>query len=180
MGIVKKLVDLMNGSIEIKSKLGEGSTVSIKIPVRIATFEETQPKRLTASDEKERLHGKRILLAEDNDLNAEIAMALLQEEGLQVERVADGVQCVERVERCPEKYYAMVLMDVQMPALDGYQATEKIRKLQNKEKANIPIIAMTANAFSEDKIKAISVGMNDHVAKPIDMNALIATMLKYL
>lgn len=180
MGIVKKLVDLMGGTIEIKSKLREGTTVSVKIPVRIATFEETQPKRSAESDEKGRLYGKRILLAEDNELNAEIAMALLEEEGIQVDRVSDGVQCMEKVERCPAGYYALILMDIQMPALDGYQTTQKIRSLHDKEKANIPIIAMTANAFSEDKARALRVGMNDHVAKPIDMNVLVAMMLKYV
>ena len=180
MGIVKKLVDLMEGTIKIESKLGEGTTVSFQIPTRIATFEETQPKRSVEADEKERLRGKRILLAEDNDLNAEIAMALLEEEGVQVDRAVDGVQCMEKLERCPDGYYSMILMDIQMPNLDGYQATEKIRRLQNPKKAEIPIIAMTANAFSEDRTVALSVGMNDHVAKPIDMNILIAMMLKYL
>ena len=180
MGIVKKLIDLMEGTIEIKSKLGEGSVVSVRIPVRIATFEETQPKHSVESDEKERLRGKRILLAEDNDLNAEIAIALLEEEGLQIDRAVDGVQCIEKLERCPAGYYSLILMDIQMPNLDGYQATEKIRRLHDSEKAGIPIIAMTANAFSEDKAKAVSVGMNAHVAKPIDMNILIATMLKYI
>lgn len=180
MGIVKKLVDLMEGTIKIESKLGEGTTVSFQIPTRIATFEETQPKRSVEADEKERLRGKRILLAEDNDLNAEIAIALLEEEGVHVDRAADGVQCMEKLERCPDGYYSMILMDIQMPNLDGYQATEKIRRLQNPKKAEIPIIAMTANAFSEDRAVALSVGMNDHVAKPIDMNILIAMMLKYL
>lgn len=180
MGIVKKLIDLMEGTIEIKSRLGEGTKVFFQIPVRITTFEETQPKHSVESEEKERLHGKRILLAEDNDLNAEIAIALLEEEGLLVDRAVDGVQCIEKLERCPDGYYSMILMDIQMPNLDGYQATEKIRRLQDTEKADIPIIAMTANAFSEDKAKAVSVGMNAHVAKPIDMNILIATMLDYL
>lgn len=181
MGIVKKLVDLMEGTIEIRSKIGEGSTVLIRIPMRIATFEDTQPKHSTEADQKkERLSGKRILLAEDNDLNAEIAIALLEEEGMKVDRVMDGVQCVERVERCPDEYYSMILMDIQMPVLDGYQSAIKIRGLQDRAKAGIPIIAMTANAFSEDKARAIEAGMNDHVAKPIDMDVLIATMLKYL
>ena len=154
--------------------------MSVRIPMRIASFEDTQPKRSTELDGKERLRGKRILLAEDNDLNAEIAIALLEEEGLLIDRAADGVQCVEKIEKCPEGYYSMILMDIQMPALDGYQATEKIRKLQNKEKAEIPIVAMTANAFSEDRTKALKVGMNDHVAKPIDMDILITTMMKYI
>ena len=180
MGIVKKLVDLMNGSIRIDSELGKGTTVSFKIPLRLATFEDTQPKHSIETLKKERLIGKRILLAEDNDLNAEIAIALLEEEKIQVDRVSDGVQCVEKIEKCPPGYYALILMDIQMPNFNGYQATDKIRKLQQKEKASIPIIAMTANAFSEDKVRAVKAGMNDHVAKPIDMNVLIETILKYI
>ena len=180
MGIVKKLVDLMGGTISVSSKPGEGTTVSVRIPVRIASYEDTQPKRSTTPAGAERLRGKRILLAEDNDLNAEIAIALLEEEGLQVDRAVDGVQCVEKMERCDPDCYALILMDVQMPFLDGYQATKKIRLLQDKKKANIPIIAMTANAFSEDKARALETGMNDHVAKPIDMDILVGALLKYL
>ena len=180
MGIVKKLIDLMGGTIEIKSRLGEGTTVSFCIPVRVASFEDTQPKYFSESSEKEQLAGKRILLAEDNDLNAEIAVTLLEEEGLRVDRAVDGVQCVEKIEQCPDGYYSLILMDIQMPNLDGYQATAKIRKLQDTKKADIPIIAMTANAFSEDRAKALDAGMNDHVSKPVDMNILVAVMLKYL
>ena len=180
MGIVKKLVDLMGGVIEIKSKLGEGSVVMFRVPLRIASLEDTKPKRSEELIDKELLRGKKILLAEDNDLNAEIAITLLEEEGLKAERVTDGVQCVEKIEKYPEKYFALILMDIQMPNMDGYRATEKIRKLNEPEKANIPIIAMTANAFTEDRIKAINAGMNDHVSKPIDMNILVMTMLKYL
>lgn len=180
MGIVKKLVDLMNGTIEVESRLGQGTTVSFRIPVRIASFEDTQPKRATIAGEKTRLRGRRILLAEDNDLNAEIACAMLEEQGLLVDRAADGVQCVEKLEKCPEGFYDLILMDIQMPAMDGYQATQKIRSLENPKKAQIPIIAMTANAFSEDRAKALEMGMNDHVAKPFDMDVLVAAMLKYI
>ena len=180
MGIVKKLVDMMDGEIEIHSKVGEGSTFTIRIPCRIATFEDTQPKRAETHLDEEKLVGKRILLAEDNDLNAEIAIALLEEEGLLVERAADGVKCIEMLEKAPEHYYSLILMDVQMPILNGYETTKKIRKMADAEKANIPIVAMTANAFAEDRQKSLAVGMNDHVAKPIDMNKLIPTMQKYL
>ena len=180
MGIVKKLVDLMDGTIELTSKLGEGTTVTVKIPMRIATYEQTQPRHATASAGKGTLKGKRVLLAEDNDLNAEIASVLLEEEGILVDRAADGVQCVEKVERSQAGTYDLILMDIQMPNLDGYRATEKIRHLQDPAKAHIPIIAMTANAFSEDKAKALEVGMNDHVAKPIDMDVLVETLTKYL
>lgn len=180
MGITKKLIDLMNGTITVKSKVGEGTTVTVKIPMRIASFEDTQPKHSNISEEKERLQGKHILLAEDNDLNAEIAITLLEEEGLQVDRAKDGVECVKKLEHSKSDYYELILMDIQMPSMNGYEATEKIRKLHDKKKAEIPIIAMTAKAFSEDKEKAAVAGMNDHVAKPVDMDILIATMLKYI
>ena len=180
MAIVKKLIDAMGGSISLKSELGQGSTFTVILPCKLVR--QLSDSHSTVCEKKERsaLIGKRILLAEDNDLNAEIAITLLEEEGMLVDRVVDGVECFEKVEKCPKGYYALILMDIQMPRLDGYLATTKIRKLQDEEKANIPIIAMTANAFSEDKVTAISVGMNDHVAKPIDLDILIATMLKYV
>ena len=180
MGIVKKLIDLMNGTIDIQSKLGEGTTVTARIPLRIASYEDTQAKHAITAGEKEALQGKHILLAEDNDLNAEIAIALLEEEGLLVDRAADGVQCIDKLERSAPGYYALILMDVQMPNLDGYRTTEKIRKLRDPAKAGIPIIAMTANAFSEDKASALAAGMNDHVSKPIDMNVLTEVLLQYI
>ncbi len=120
------------------------------------------------------------MLAEDNALNAEIAMELLKEEGLLIERAENGVACVKKLEDAPDGYYSLILVDVQMPDMNGYEATQKIRKLQDKQKAAIPIVAMTANAFAEDKKKALAVGMNDHVAKPIDMDTLIPVLEKYL
>ena len=180
MGIVKKLVDLMDGSIDIQSKLGEGSTFTVHIPCRLARQEDAVPKCAAERVDKTGLAGRRILLAEDNDLNAEIATELMGEEGLLVDRAENGAHCLEMLEKAPAGMYDAILMDVQMPVLDGYEATRKIRRLEDPWRANIPIIAITANAFAEDRQRALEVGMDDHVAKPIDMAKLIPVLQKQL
>ena len=172
MAIVKNLVDFMNGSIEVESELSKGSTFTITIPHKIA-YKDYTNRNIESSNEFDiDFKGKRILLAEENELNAEITTTILSEMGFVVKAVENGILCVNEMLHQPANTYDLILMDIQMPNMDGYKATDCIRHLLQPEKANIPIIAMSANTFEEDQKKAIDVKMNDYIMKPIDFQKM--------
>lgn len=173
MAIVKNLVDMMDGDICVKSKIGEGTCFTLTFEHKIADADSIEwNQELDVLDEKSILEGKRVLLVEDNELNAEIAMAILEQSGLILDRVEDGLACVNRLSEVDADLYDLILMDIQMPNMNGYEATRRIRQFENVKKASIPILAMTANAFEEDKKMAIKAGMNGHISKPIDVSVL--------
>ena len=178
MAIVKKLIDMMGGTIDVESVLGKGSCFTITIDHMVVDEEVVKTENEDLSISKHSLEGKHVLLAEDNELNAEFAKIILEDCGLHVDLARDGFQCVGKVTQKPVGTYDFILMDIQMPNMNGYLATQKIRAIP--EKQNIPIIAMSANAFDEDKKKALNVGMDGYISKPIDMDKVGKQIIKIL
>lgn len=176
--IVKSFVDLMNGDISVKSEPGKGTCFTVEISCRKIPEEELQ-QQMEEQPENVSLAGRRLLLAEDNGLNAEIAMTILQDADAEVELAADGKIAVDKLKDVPVGYYDAILMDIQMPNMNGYEATKAIRKLTD-ERAKMPIIAMTANAFEEDRQAALAAGMDDYVAKPVEISERFRTIMKNL
>ena len=177
MAITRNIVDMMGGTISLTSKEGKGTefvvTLNFKIPEKSKSLG-VKEEPLQQTERENRYSGKKVLLVEDNELNREIATALLEEIGITVDSVEDGTDAVERMNEVDDERYDLIFMDIQMPKMDGYMTTREIRTLKNNKKANIPIIAMTANAFEEDKKKAFKAGMNAHIAKPIDIKTILA------
>ena len=181
LSIVKSMVDLMDGTIKVESIKGKGTKFTVDIALQIASKEDfSEEQIMTKEIVNSEMKHKRILLAEDNDLNAEIAIEILKSEGYLVEHASHGQQCIEMLQEAEDRYYDLILMDIQMPFMNGYEACKEIRKMKDTQKANIPIIAMTANAFEEDKQMAMRSGMNDYVPKPMDMKILNPILQKYL
>ena len=178
--IVKSLVDRMGGTIEVESEEGKGTRFIMKFSFPVSLENQVREKeKQNIPDITEKLEGKRILLAEDNELNAEIAETVLEETGIKVKHVEDGIQCIEELKKMPEKYYDVILMDVQMPNMDGYTATQRIRDLDDS-RAEIPIIAMTANAYDEDRRKAQEAGMDGFLAKPLDVDEMMRLLAQII
>jgi CheY-like chemotaxis protein len=177
MSITKNIVEMMGGTIEVQTEVGKGTEFRVALDLKKVQkdLQKEIAEEITETEkEEEWFIGKRLLLTEDNELNTEIAVEILNDAGFQVDTAANGKIACEKLRAADPDYYALVLMDIQMPVMDGYQAAQTIRKMQDPVRSRIPIIAMTANAFEEDRKRALKCGMNGHVGKPIEPEKLFA------
>ena len=179
LAITKRLVTLMNGTITVSSERGNGSVFTVKLPLKIQSEEEAETREAEVIHEPKSLEGKKILLVDDNELNREIAVEILEDSGMVVDMACNGMEAVEMVKQNGMRFYDAILMDIQMPVMNGYEATEAIRALPDDGKP-VVIIALSANAFEEDKRKSLSVGMNAHIPKPVNAAELVETLRKYI
>ena len=186
MSITKSIIDLANGTIDVKSKLGEGTEIIVAVTLclctdaEIATLNAKQLDNPQAQAEQPDFKGKRLLVVEDNKLNREITVTILEQTGIITEQAEDGSVAVKMVQEAAPGYYDLILMDIQMPIMDGYEATKQIRALPDKRLAQLPIIAVSANAFEEDKKASLAAGMDGHIAKPINVPDLFALVQKLI
>ena len=178
--VVKTFVDMMEGTVNVESKAGAGSRFVVKILFKLGEESREEGTEHMQALDRLSLVGKRILLVEDNELNAEIAEELLTQSGFIIESAINGQMAVEKVRDSVPGYYCAVLMDIQMPVMDGYEATRRIRMLENRALANIPVIALSANAFPEDQQKSLESGMDAHFSKPIEIDGLIDLLCRVL
>lgn len=176
MAITKNIVDLMGGTISVESSLGKGSEFTVDLSLK--TVKAGAEEKVESEDVD--FTGKTVLLAEDNELNQQIAVAILEDVGLTVDIAGDGTVAVAKMEEAPAGTFDVILMDIQMPKMDGYEAARKIRALDDPAKAGIPIIAVTANAFEEDRQSALDAGMNGHLAKPYDIPKMMKALKEIL
>ena len=180
MAITKSIVDMMGGTITVSSEVGRGTEFVVTIPCKLSRATENNAPEAAPAKERPDFAGRRILLAEDNEMNRMIAEAILTEQGFALDVAPNGEQAVAMVSEAPAGTYDVILMDIQMPVMDGYEAARQIRALADPQKAKIPIVAVTANAFEEDRKLALSAGMNGHLAKPYDIPAMLETLGRLL
>ena len=180
MTITRNLIHLMNGAIELSSEPGKGTCFYVMLPLREAEPYQESQEDLELNDSAPDWRGKRILVVEDNELNMEITCTFLEETGVSYEKAVNGKMALEMFENSSKGYYDLILMDVQMPVMNGYDATRRIRESQHPDSLNIPIIAMTANAFSEDIFAARQAGMNEHLSKPIELSKMYHVLKRWI
>lgn len=180
MSISRHIIDMMGGTIVVESGKGQGTTITIELSFKKSMMTEEVDCAVVNNNTEENFSGKKVLLAEDNELNMEIAVELIRHTGAEVFSASNGKEAFDMVAASPDNYYDLIFMDIQMPVMDGYEATRQIRNLPREDAKNIPIIAMTANAFEDARQNSVKAGMNGHTSKPIELDVIFDIMRKYI